>query len=138
MRYLLDTNAIVDLTSGRYPELISRLRLFSMKQLAVFAVTIGELQFGESKTQRPSRSLAYLDRMLGQLTVIPVGEIEARTYGRIRANLERRGKAIGNNDMFIAACAQCHDFTLVTRDTDEFGRIEDLRIEDWTLEVRSE
>jgi tRNA(fMet)-specific endonuclease VapC len=36
------------------------------------------------------------------------------------------------NDLFIAAHARALDLTLVTNNTQEFGRVPDLKIENWT------
>jgi tRNA(fMet)-specific endonuclease VapC len=38
---------------------------------------------------------------------------------------------ISANDLQIAAIALAHDLTLVTHNIREFGRIADLRLEDW-------
>jgi tRNA(fMet)-specific endonuclease VapC len=38
---------------------------------------------------------------------------------------------IGANDLFIAAHARALDLTLVTNNTEEFGRVSDLKIENW-------
>jgi tRNA(fMet)-specific endonuclease VapC len=39
---------------------------------------------------------------------------------------------IGANDLFIAAHARSLELTLVTNNTGEFGRVQDLNIENWT------
>ncbi len=41
------------------------------------------------------------------------------------------GNPIGANDLLIAAIAIAHSLTLVTHNTREFGRIEQLAYEDW-------
>jgi tRNA(fMet)-specific endonuclease VapC len=38
---------------------------------------------------------------------------------------------IGPNDLMIAAIARAHALALVTHNTAEFGRVEDLALEDW-------
>jgi tRNA(fMet)-specific endonuclease VapC len=40
---------------------------------------------------------------------------------------------IGANDLFIAAHARSLGTTLVTNNTREFGRIRNLKIENWTV-----
>jgi len=40
---------------------------------------------------------------------------------------------IGPRDLPIAAIAVQHEWTLVTSKTDEFRRVEGLKIEDWTV-----
>ena len=47
----------------------------------------------------------------------------------IRFNLEKRGEVIGGNDLLIAAHAMSSDWTLVTINVREFGRIEGLKLE---------
>ncbi len=55
----------------------------------------------------------------------------AEAYGRLRAELARRGTPIGPNDLMIAAIALAQDLTLVTHNTAEFSRVPGLRLEDW-------
>ena len=54
-------------------------------------------------------------------------------YSLIRTNLELKGQIIGSNDLFISAHAKSLDAVLVTNNTTEFQRVENLKIEDWTL-----
>lgn len=53
-------------------------------------------------------------------------------YARIMANLEKDGNIIGPNDLIIAAITLSHGATLVTHNKNEFKRVEDLVVEDWT------
>ena len=57
----------------------------------------------------------------------PVDEV----YGRIRADLEKKGKPIGANDLLIAAQAIALECTLVTANEREFSRIDGLVRENW-------
>jgi tRNA(fMet)-specific endonuclease VapC len=52
-------------------------------------------------------------------------------YGVIRADLQRTGQVIGNNDLWIAAHAQATGLILVTNNEREFSRIPGLKIENW-------
>jgi tRNA(fMet)-specific endonuclease VapC len=54
-------------------------------------------------------------------------------YAKIRADLKTRGTMIGANDLFIAAHARSLGLTLVTNNTDEFKRVPNLMLENWTL-----
>ena len=51
-------------------------------------------------------------------------------YGRLRADLERRGQPIGGNDLLVAAHALAARLTLVTDDRG-FARIPELSRENW-------
>ena len=44
-----------------------------------------------------------------------------------------RGEMIGANDLLIAAHARCLGLMLVTNNVREFGRVQELAIENWTM-----
>jgi tRNA(fMet)-specific endonuclease VapC len=66
---------------------------------------------------------------------VPVEELDsmaAEAYGEIRATLEREGRVIGNNDLWIGAHALARKLTLATNNEREFKRIPGLSLENWT------
>ena len=52
-------------------------------------------------------------------------------YGKIRATLEKSGKIIGGLDMIIVAHTLANKMTLVTNNTKEFERVENLTLDNW-------
>ena len=52
-------------------------------------------------------------------------------YGELRSWLEKAGRPIGGNDLFIAAQALALGLTLVTGNEREFSRVKDLPLENW-------
>ncbi len=56
----------------------------------------------------------------------------SRSFGRIKADLERRGQPIGDFDASIVAHALAVDAVVVTRNVRHFSRIRGLGVEDWT------
>jgi tRNA(fMet)-specific endonuclease VapC len=65
--------------------------------------------------------------------VLSLPETAAGTYGMVRADLERRGERIGNNDLWIAAHALAANLVLVTNNEKEFRRVKSLRIQNWAV-----
>ena len=55
----------------------------------------------------------------------------AEEYGRIRADLEKKGTPIGPLDMMIAGHAKSLGYTVVTNNVGEFKRVEGLQYENW-------
>ncbi len=49
-------------------------------------------------------------------------------FARIRGELRRTGKIIGDFDILIAATAIQHNLTLVTRNIKDYQRIPDLKM----------
>ena len=52
-------------------------------------------------------------------------------YGDIRAELEAAGRAVGSNDLLIAAHARALAATMVTANVGEFRRVPGLNVENW-------
>ena len=65
--------------------------------------------------------------------IIPVTEISAQISAEIYANLRKKGKPLDDIDILIAGIAVSNNFTLITHNTKHFERIDNLRIEDWSV-----
>ncbi|MGI0491007.1 type II toxin-antitoxin system VapC family toxin [Alkalinema pantanalense CENA528] len=52
---------------------------------------------------------------------------------QIHQNLRQSYLRLGNNDLKIAAITIAHQATLLTRNTKDFGQIQTLTLEDWTI-----
>jgi tRNA(fMet)-specific endonuclease VapC len=55
----------------------------------------------------------------------------ARIYGEIRTMLEGKGRPIGAMDLLIAAHTVHEGATLVSRNSEEFKRVDRLNLETW-------
>ena len=72
-----------------------------------------------------------LTLFLSPIAVLDFGSLAAEEYGKIRAELERKGTTIGSMDLLIAGHAKSENLILVTNHTREFVRVEGLKLEDW-------
>jgi tRNA(fMet)-specific endonuclease VapC len=68
---------------------------------------------------------------LRPLEIVPFDGEAAERYGDIRASLELAGRIIGGNDMMIAAIVLSRGGVLITNNTREFSRVENLSVENW-------
>lgn len=133
MRYLLDTNIIseaINKPNGKIARKLSRLKQNSYGMSAIVSC---EIHYGVEK--KPSQKIA--DQIRRGLKTIPFLDFPAgaaKTYGFIRADLERRGLPISGNDMLIAAHAIHANLTLVSDNVKEFERIPGLKLENWLRE----
>ncbi|KXU34063.1 hypothetical protein AXK11_09025 [Cephaloticoccus primus] len=89
------------------------------------AIVLGEYRYGIIKSNRFARYQDWLRRTLPLCAIHPVTEVTAEIYGRLRAELERRGTPLPLNDIWIAAIALELDLPLLSNDSD-FDRIEGL------------
>jgi tRNA(fMet)-specific endonuclease VapC len=69
---------------------------------------------GAAKSKQSDLAFDRLAALAGVLPVLPLPAEAAESYGTIRAELERKGQIIGNNDLWIAAHAKVQRLTLVT------------------------
>ena len=128
--YLLDTNACIALLNESSRPLSRRARRHRPASIGVPAPVAFELYYGAFNSRTRDRNLGLLDRMA--LEIVPFDSGDARMAGVIRSELERRGLPIGPYDVLIAGQARARGLILVTANTREFARVDQLTVEDWT------
>lgn len=133
MTYLLDTNTCIRYLNGRSENIRQHLESSQPEEIALCAVVKAELFYGAMKSARPMENLARQQHFVNHFISFPFDDGAAEVYSRIRTQLERAGTPIGPNDLLIAAIAVANNVILVTHNTDEFSRVEDLKIEDWEV-----
>jgi tRNA(fMet)-specific endonuclease VapC len=132
MKWMLDTDSCIAIVKGKPPSVLKKLRGKSVGQVGISSITLGELAFGAAKSGRRDESRTALAEFLLALEIASFDSDAASSYGQVRASLEKRGAPIGPLDTLIGAHAAALDVVLVTHNTREFGRIDTLRLEDWT------
>jgi len=132
MKWMLDTDTCIAIIKGKPASVLKKLRGKSVDQVGISSITLGELAFGASKSSRRDEAHAALAEFLLALEIASFDSDAAASYGQMRASLEKRGTPIGPLDTLIGAHAAALDIILVTHNTREFGRIDTLRLEDWT------
>jgi tRNA(fMet)-specific endonuclease VapC len=129
--YLLDTNICIHLIRYKPVALLERLTSLPVGDVGVSAITVAELQAGVRKSREPERNAEALAMLLLPLVVADFDYAATEAYGRVRAYLESAGTPIGPLDTLIAGHAVSLDSVLITDNVGEFGRIPQLRIENW-------
>lgn len=126
-RFLLDTNIIIAFFAGQ--DSIHK-RLEQAAEVFVPCIVLGELYYGAYKASRAKVNLERIDEFTIDSAILGCDTGTAREYGSIKNKLLRKGRPIPENDIWVAAIAQQHDLTLVTRDK-HFGEVEGLKQEVW-------
>lgn len=95
----------------------------ALSALTVFEVGVG--LYGEASQYREG-----FEEQVAGLAVVPVGERDARRAWTVQHDLLDRGERIGARDVLIAGTAlESPDPRVLTRNTDEFARVEGLGVE---------
>ncbi len=128
--WLLDTNVLIQAQRGHPPAARTRLGETSPIDVAVSVVTVAELWYGAAKHGDPARKRKLWSKFLEPYDVFPFDRPAAEIHGVLRHSL--RHSPIGERDLLIAAIALANDLTIATANVREFGRVPDLRVEDWS------
>lgn len=131
MRYLLDANAVIALLNDKDSCPALRARQNKPGDIGISAIVSHELFYGAFKSRRAEHNVALVDGL--QFEVLDFDKEDSRQAGEIRAALAVKGTPIGPYDVLIAGQAMARNLILVTHNTDEFGRVPGLQIEDWEV-----
>ncbi len=111
----LDTNAYRALLEGN-ATVAERVR--SAVTVGLPVIVLGELYFGFENGSRTAENLERLDAFLAtpRLEILHITADTARLFGEIATVLEKTGKRIQQDDVWIAALCKQYGFSLVTAD----------------------
>lgn len=130
MSFLLDTNVISEGAKPRPdPAVMDWLGSVEEDQLFLSVISLAELRHGVGRLEDGRRKYAldlWLSQELparfdGRLLIVDV--VTADHWGRLVTRAQSVGRPIGAMDAFLAAVAEQHQLTLVTRNVSDFDRI---------------
>ncbi len=132
-RFMIDTDICSFILKRTNDIVLRRLRSVPINDVCISVITKSELLYGVEVSPRRHQDSIAVDAFLRHIAVLALPDEAAPHYAEIRADLRTRGEMIGANDLLIAAHARCLGLMLVTNNTREFGRVQALVIEHWTL-----
>ena len=129
-RYLLDTNILSHLVRQPQGVIAQRIARVGEDKICTSIIVACELRYGAAR-RAAGKLTRQVEAVLGAMEVLPLEADVDRHYAAIRHALERRGVAIGANDLLIAAHARCVGAVCVTANMSEFKRVALLQVENW-------
>lgn len=136
MKYMLDTNICIYAIKHKPDIVIKKFLSHDPEEICISAITYAELMHGVEKSMAVEKNRVAMSLFLSPITILQFNERAAEEYGRIKAELEKKGTPIGPMDTLIAGHARSSGLILVTNNTREFSRVVGLAVEDWTQEQR--
>jgi predicted nucleic acid-binding protein len=139
MSFLLDTNVVSESTKPRPNQgVVAWLAGVDEESVFLSVITLTELRYGVERLAS-GRKRRRLDRWLQQELplrfegrILPIDALVADTCGKLAAHTESVGRPIEARDAFIAATAQIHRLTLVTRNARHFETTVKSILTPWT------
>ena len=123
-KYLVDTNVIIRLLNSDQRSV----ELFDMAdEIFIPVIVAGELYYGAENSTKKQENTQIFSDFISQYSVVDIELPITKVYGEIKAQLKSCGFTIPENDLWIAATAKHHQFTLITFDN-HFSNINELQI----------
>jgi hypothetical protein len=137
--FLLDTNFVSEWAKPQPdPGVVAWIGVVDENSVFISVVTLSELRFGIEilpKGIRKSRLDTWLTKELVprfETRTLIVDPDTADIWGRITARRRAAGRPISVTDAFIAATAEQHDLTVITRNVADFSGVGVPLINPWT------
>jgi hypothetical protein len=137
--FLLDTNVISESMKPQPdPGVVSWLASLDEDHVYMSVMTLTELRYGVERLSMGARRKRLDEWLQQELTerfegrILPVDSLVAYVCGRLVARSEALGRPIEPRDAFIAATAEVHRLTLVTRNASDFRPTVKSVLNPWT------
>ena len=99
-------------------------------------VTQAELLVGvtlaSSEQRKQQLQILYEQVVTRAILILPITSSVTQHYATNFVTLQRKGKPIPTNDMWIAAIATTYNLIMVSND-EHFQYVDGLQVEDWTV-----
>jgi len=124
---LLDTDILSEIGKAKDANVAANAKTYrrSFGHYTLSTVSVMEIVSGFQKTQATGRLNAFL-ATLSHMEILLFDQSAAELAGRIASDLERIGQAIGVPDTMIAAIAIDNGLELVTGNTSDYQRVQQL------------
>ncbi len=131
--YVYDTDTISDTMKKKPSErLLKKLKIIPQNMQFTTAVNIAEIYFGIYNSANSAILLkAYQERIFPCLSVLPFDTAGAEIYGRLKAQMKKKGIAVSEPDLRIASITIRNNYILITGNTAHFMLIPGLKFENW-------
>lgn len=124
LKYLLDTNILLEALWGKEPAASLVFKWIKNKQLILSPIVVGEIYAKASKEEKQK-----LELLISKFGVLPLDALIAKTAGEYRQKFLKKKKKVFLLDCFLAATAKIYNLTLVTRNISDYP-MKDIRIFD--------
>jgi len=129
---LIDTN-ILSFFFRNHSLIVERFQAYlnDHDKINISIITYYEIVSG-LKHRDAQKQLTSFQEFISYNTFLPLSTSSATISADIYANLRNKGTPIDDIDILIAGIAIANDLIIVTNNIRDFGKIENLEIQDWS------
>lgn len=134
IKYLLDTNTIVDIIRDKESMPSKRLMAVGLYRCAIADMTVFELLYGAFNSEQREVNLQMISNLSKAICTLPSSPAYMEA-ARQKCRLRKLGLLIEDIDLLIGCTAIANDLTLISDNTKHMCRLENIRIESWSSET---
>jgi len=136
LSFILDTDTTIYWLKGD-KDIEAKVIDVGLANVKITVLTCCELYYGAYKSHRVEENLKAIEKLKVRVAVIHTSEKVDKNFGRIKTDLERKGKSLSDSDVLIASIVVAEGSTLVSNNVGHFQRIQGLQIENWRSAVNA-
>lgn len=127
MKYLLDTDWILDSLKGKQP-VAEKIKEFREDGLGVSIISVAEVYEDIFGSKEPDKHERIFKEFLTGVEIIELTEIICKKFGELRNELRKKGELIADFDLLIGSSALVQNLTLLTGNVKHYEKIKGLKI----------
>lgn len=131
--YLFDTDTLSNIVKKNpSSQLLKRLQTLPSTFQFTSTINIGEIYYGAERTGKRNLIIEKFETyVFPNVQILPFDHDSAKTFGKIKARLEKKGIVCSEPDLRIASIAIKHKLTLISGNIRHFQVIHGLKLENW-------
>lgn len=134
IKYLLDTNTIVDIIRDKESMPSKRLMAVGLYRCAIADMTVFELLYGAFNSEQREANLQMISNLSKAICTLPSSPAYMEA-ARQKCRLRKLGLLIEDIDLLIGCTAIANGLTLISDNTKHMSRLENIRIESWSSDT---
>ncbi len=130
--YCLDSDIVMSFLKNDAAAVskVNELQLLGL-EIATTTLTLCELYKGAFLSAKSDESLAFVNKFLESVTLLPQGKLSCILFGQDYAYLKKKGIMTQLMDLMIATVCKANNRILITRNVKDFKNIPDLVVNAW-------
>jgi tRNA(fMet)-specific endonuclease VapC len=126
---LLDTDICIELLRGN--KTVIKKRKEELDDVSISFMSVGELFYGVNKSGNVDQNTKLVEMFLLSINVICSDYEIMKRFGLLKNSLYKQKIMLPDADILIASTCFCKCDKLITGNVKHFGRIENLKIQNW-------
>jgi len=129
MKYLLDTNVLIDLLRNRKPEIAEKIMKVGVSECGMSQASLYELYCGAYIKDNMEDEIKRIDLLASKIAIL---DIPMKAAASQKGLMRLKGTLIDDLDIMIGATAYFNNLIMVTGNVSHFKHIQGIQIEDWS------